>query len=321
MTLEHANSLYQLLVLHLVVACWLLGVGMCVLAVAYPFRHRLKRAIYAAFPSAQTWWIRLNALLGHPPCHFEGWGMTTTTHNPWAFPEDAADRPAFLRAQQDLIRRVEAGVFVLSQSTGMVNAKAFLDQHLYRHYYVWWTVRYAVQRTSSRTLVECGVGDGLSAYFAASGDGRACEVYLYDAFGPMQAADLLRSEQHCAGWYGSLRMARTAENLRGFAGRIRWRRGAIPGSLAHDPLPDDVAWLHIDLNAARPTMEALEAFWPRLAPGGVVLFDDYGWTGWVDTRRAVDAFVARTEGAHLLALPTGQAICFKARAREMGRAA
>jgi hypothetical protein len=41
-----------------------------------------------------------------------------------------------------------------------------------------------------------------------------------------------------------------------------------------------------------------------------VLFDDYGWSGYQDTKVAVDAFFAGKRGV-LLPMPTGQAIFFK----------
>ena len=40
-----------------------------------------------------------------------------------------------------------------------------------------------------------------------------------------------------------------------------------------------VAFLHIDMNCAYPERAALEHFWDRLAPGAMVLFDDYAYYG------------------------------------------
>lgn len=72
-----------------------------------------------------------------------------------------------------------------------------------------------------------------------------------------------------------------------------------------------IAFAHIDLNAAAPTEHVLAHVYERLSPGGVVVFDDYGWAGYEDQRARIDAFVAgRPE--ELVALPTGQAVLLRA---------
>ncbi len=64
-----------------------------------------------------------------------------------------------------------------------------------------------------------------------------------------------------------------------------------------------------DLNSAKPTESALDFFYPRLVPGGVILFDDYGWDAYEDTKNAIENFFTNKPGI-LMKLPTGQAIYF-----------
>ncbi|MBX5440682.1 MAG: class I SAM-dependent methyltransferase [Solirubrobacteraceae bacterium] len=72
-----------------------------------------------------------------------------------------------------------------------------------------------------------------------------------------------------------------------------------------------IAFAHIDLNAAAPTEHVLVHVLERLAPGGAIVFDDYGWAGYEDQRARIDAVVAgRPE--ELIALPTGQAVLLRA---------
>jgi hypothetical protein len=59
-----------------------------------------------------------------------------------------------------------------------------------------------------------------------------------------------------------------------------------------------------------PTEETLKFFYEKILPGGVILFDDYAWNGYVDTKRVVDRFF-QMKNVELLHLPTGQAIVFK----------
>lgn len=274
----------------------------------------LRRVTYSILPKGtQALWIRVNELLGRPPRQFEGWGMTTTTLNPWASPDADAENRVFFAAHEALVAQVKKGSFRLSHAEPVHDEAALLARLLYRHYYIWWSVRYAAAATASvqKTLAECGVCDGLSAYFAMSAlQGTPCQVFLYDAFAAMRTEDLLPSEQFHAGEYGYLSMKTTVKNLAAFSGDIRWCQGIIPESFTRHELPRSVAWLHIDLNASVPTTAALERFWEIIEPGGIILFDDYAWPGWIDTKRAVDRFFIGKHGT-LLQLPTGQAMYFK----------
>jgi len=62
-----------------------------------------------------------------------------------------------------------------------------------------------------------------------------------------------------------------------------------------------VAFAHIDVDWFASTQAALDALWPRLLPGGVIVVDDYG--DWSGCRTAVDAFLTENETARLQ--PTG----------------
>ena len=66
----------------------------------------------------------------------------------------------------------------------------------------------------------------------------------------------------------------------------------------------------MDLNASAPTRVALEYAFPRLSAGGMIVFDDYGWTGLEAQRDVIDAFV-RDKAEQVIALPTGQALLVK----------
>jgi O-methyltransferase len=72
-----------------------------------------------------------------------------------------------------------------------------------------------------------------------------------------------------------------------------------------------LAFAHVDLNAAAPTEHVLRHVHERLVPGGVIVFDDYGWRGYEDQRAQIDAFYAERP-EEVVALPTGQAIVLKA---------
>ena len=50
--------------------------------------------------------------------------------------------------------------------------------------------------------------------------------------------------------------------------------------------------IHFDCDLYAPTKAALEALWPRVSRGGVVLFDEYGIPDWAGETKAVDEFIA-----------------------------
>ena len=64
------------------------------------------------------------------------------------------------------------------------------------------------------------------------------------------------------------------------------------------------------MNAEAPERAALEFFWDRVVPGGVVFLDDYAFRGHDAQRRSFDAF-AEEHRVGILALPTGNGLLIK----------
>lgn len=50
--------------------------------------------------------------------------------------------------------------------------------------------------------------------------------------------------------------------------------------------------IHFDCDLYMPTKAALDALWPKVSRGGVVLFDEYGILDWPGETKAVDEFLA-----------------------------
>ena len=57
-------------------------------------------------------------------------------------------------------------------------------------------------------------------------------------------------------------------------------------------------------------LDCCEFVYPRMVPGGVLVFDDYGFLTCPGARAAVDEFFS-DKPEHALVLHTGQAIVFK----------
>jgi hypothetical protein len=86
-------------------------------------------------------------------------------------------------------------------------------------------------------------------------------------------------------------------------------KGAVPDVLFTQDI-GAVAFLHIDMNCAYPERAALAFFWDRLSPGGIVLLDDYAYSGHERQAEAIDG-AARALGGNVLSLPTGQGLIIR----------
>ena len=52
----------------------------------------------------------------------------------------------------------------------------------------------------------------------------------------------------------------------------------------------DISLLHLDMDIHAPTLAALKAFWPRVLPGGVVMFDEFAIREWPGETQAVEEY-------------------------------
>jgi hypothetical protein len=182
-----------------------------------------------------------------------------------------------------------------------------------------WAARVALSARGD--FFECGVNAGFlssAIMHRLNWSELARRFYLIDTFsGPVLEQ---YSPQEVAS--GRLRIAQTGLDRGAYVTDIDGIRanfsewpsaivvpGAVP-EILHSLDPGEVAFVHIDMNCAAPDVAAFEFFWDRLSPGGIVLFDDYGYYGHDSQREAIDAAV-RLAGIEILALPTGQGLVVK----------
>jgi O-methyltransferase len=86
-------------------------------------------------------------------------------------------------------------------------------------------------------------------------------------------------------------------------------KGFLPETL-DTTMPAEIGFLHIDLNSPRAEIAVLDRLFDRVLPGGVVVFDDYGWEMFHNQKQAEDDFMRR-RGHEILELPTGQGVVIK----------
>jgi O-methyltransferase len=161
-------------------------------------------------------------------------------------------------------------------------------------------------------LVECGVFRGGTALLeartlAAAEEGTSRRLHLFDSFQGMPGG-VSPAESFRPGHLGRTSAAGVRRLLAAYP-FVQLHVGFIPDTFAGLGL-GPVAWAHVDLDLYQATRDAIAFLYPRLVPGGFLIFDDYGFPSCPGARRAVDeAFAGRPEVP--LCLPTGQCLVVK----------
>lgn len=182
----------------------------------------------------------------------------------------------------------------------------------FRGYVIKWAVSQV--REVPGDFVECGTYNAKAATFIChledlKGSGR--KFHLFDTFSgiPVESLTQYEKKQDFAALYRDVSLDEVRRKLQDFLDVVVFHVGMIPATLKlAEKKP--VAFLHMDLNAALPTKSALKFFYPQLSPGGVIVFDDYGWSGYEEQREVVDAFFV-DKPEEIFALPTGQGLVVK----------
>ncbi len=92
--------------------------------------------------------------------------------------------------------------------------------------------------------------------------------------------------------------------------QVRIFKGAIP-SVFEDQSPQSIAFLHIDLNQAPAEVAALDALFGRVVSGGLVVLDDYEWSGVYRPQKIAEDAWFDARHYRVMPLPTGQGLVFK----------
>lgn len=168
-------------------------------------------------------------------------------------------------------------------------------------------------------VAECGCFRGLSSFLLCSRmrqhnaqfDGGGYEIYdSFSGLSDPQAEDALSpdADEIVAGslkpghFYCPLELVQ--RGLATFPG-ISYGPGWIPDAFPRDE--QVYRFIHVDVDLYHPTKASLEYFWPRLVPAGVMVCDDYNWSG---AKRAVDEFAAAV-ASRIRVTPNNQAVFTK----------
>lgn len=163
-------------------------------------------------------------------------------------------------------------------------------------------------------LVEVGVYKGGTSYFIASVAKHfklRATHHAFDTFEGHAAQDInsFVDTAHLPAKFSDTEFEAVKtylsdfENVLVFKGRFQ--------DTAHELHNKNIHFVHFDVDIHDPTAFGLQFFHKQLAPGGVIIVDDYGFTTCPGVKKAVDEFVADTPGYFSLSLLTGQYVLVK----------
>jgi O-methyltransferase len=92
--------------------------------------------------------------------------------------------------------------------------------------------------------------------------------------------------------------------------QVRLIKGLIPQVFEND-CPDRIAYLHIDLNQAPAEIAALDHLFDRMVPGGILILDDYEWSGFYRPKKLAEDPWFDARHYRVMPLPTGQGLVIK----------
>lgn len=91
---------------------------------------------------------------------------------------------------------------------------------------------------------------------------------------------------------------------------IHMIQGKIP--LCLDQVKSEkVAFMSIDMNSVVAEMAAIEYFWEKIVPGGIIILDDYSYSVVYSAQRIAWNEWAQKQGVSILTLGTGQGLIIK----------
>jgi O-methyltransferase len=158
-------------------------------------------------------------------------------------------------------------------------------------------------------FAECGVYRGGSALWLCrilNETGKT--LYLFDSF-----EGLPKSHPKHDPYFREGQMAATVasvkQQLSSFQHITEFREGWIPNTFIGLERKQ-YAFAHIDVDLYQPTLDCCAYFYPRLTPGSILLFDEYGFPSAHGEKVAVDEYFA-DKPEKPIALVTGQALVLK----------
>ncbi len=160
-------------------------------------------------------------------------------------------------------------------------------------------VKYTLEQNIPGDIVECGSAQGGSAALMGLTLKEICEdnrlIWVFDNFEGLPAPtledpDYEFAKNHTGSRGGKVEQVAASFKALGLYDRTRLVKGLFDDTLAKAEV-EQIAVLHLDCDWYHSVTTCLEHLYDKVAVGGVIQFDDYGF--WKGARKAVDQFFDR----------------------------
>lgn len=190
--------------------------------------------------------------------------------------------------------------------------RSFQDE--VRFYTIWFQINRLRSQNIIGAFAELGVYKGETARMIHEMDNQR-RFYLFDTFKGFDLNDLALEISTDKKYSTSHFSDTTIESVKQFIDgneNLVFIPGYFPESAA-GLNEEHYAFVHLDADLYKPTIAALNYFYPKLSPGGVILIHDYNHN-WSGLRKAVDEFlISIPESLIEIADSQGSAIIIKNR--------
>jgi len=178
---------------------------------------------------------------------------------------------------------------------GKISNKLKKLERTYRDKVRFYTFWLQIERIKSEKILgafaELGVYKGTTANIIHQMD-TSRTLHLFDTFEGFAKQDLVLENSNEDKFSTSNFSDTSLEMVRKYINgnkKVYFHPGYFPDS-AKNVNETNFAFVHLDADLYRPTLAALNYFYPKLSVGGVIIIHDYNHT-WDGLRRAVDEFV------------------------------
>lgn len=146
------------------------------------------------------------------------------------------------------------------------------------------------------------------AYALQQKNNKYKKLYLFDTFNGMPKLANNDSSTHKPGDFDDVSLSLVKKFLEDFS-FILFHPGILPETF-NEILNIKFAFVHIDVDLYQTTKECCMFFYNRMVPGGIMIFDDYGFKSELPAKKGIDEFF-NDKPENLISLHTGQCFTIK----------
>jgi O-methyltransferase len=157
-------------------------------------------------------------------------------------------------------------------------------------------------------IAEVGVYKGGTAKLLAKiFESSSKTIHLFDTFAGMPITDP-NKDLVKKGDFGDTSLESVRQSLSDFKNILLYK-GLFPKT-AKSIENKRFCLVHVDVDIYRSVMDCCDFFYQRLARGGIIIFDDYGYITCPGAKKAIDEFFSG-KSEYPCYLPTGQCLAIK----------